>query len=172
MKYILALLVVVGLGFFLFTQQGQEAEQGQTIYLIRHAEKIQDGSADPALTDVGLARAVTYAEYFANKGIKAIYSSNYKRNMDTVAPLAKTQGMEIQIYDPRDLEAIAKRVVDAGETALVAGHSNTTAELANILTGGSLETLEDKDYDRVYIIVLHKDGTSSVVIDHVEPLTP
>jgi len=169
MKKIAWIIMAVVVGFYAYTSVQAD---DQTIYLIRHAEKVQDGSRDPALTPLGHVRAATYAKYFADKGIEVVYSSNYIRNLDTVGPFAKASGLSIKIYDPSDLSNIAKIVIDGDQTALVAGHSNTTAELANILTGGSHETLDDRHYDRVYIITMSEDGTSSVTIEHVEPLTP
>ena len=144
----------------------------QTIYLIRHAEKVADGSKDPALTDVGKVRADTFAKYFKDKGLKAVFSSDYIRTRDTAAPTARIYGLDVLIYDPRDLKAIAATAKKRGDTVLIVGHSNTTAVLANILSAGDLPNLEDHHYDRIYVIKLKDDGTGAVRIEHIEPLTP
>ena len=148
------------------------ASADQTVYLVRHAEKVTDGSADPALTVAGAKRAATFAHYFENKGLKAVYSSDTVRTRDTAAPTAKHYGQEIILYDPRDMEAIAKIAKARGDTILIVGHSNTTAVLVNLLAGGDLPNLKDHHYDRIYIVTLRDDGTSNVNIEHVEPLTP
>ena len=43
-------------------------------------------------------------------GIKEIYSTNYKRTMDTGKPLADQLGLEVQTYNPRDASFISKLV--------------------------------------------------------------
>jgi len=169
MKKIAWIIMAVAVGLYAYTTAQAD---DQTIYLIRHAEKVADGTRDPVLTDVGNKRAKTYAKYFADKNIKAIYSSNTQRTLQTAAPTAAANGLEIEMYNPGDLEAMADLAMDLGTTIVVVGHSNTTAVLANILMGGELPDLEDHHYDRVYIVVLKDDGTGSVRIEHVEPLTP
>ena len=144
----------------------------QTIYLIRHAEKVKDGSEDPALTDLGKARAESFAKYFKDNGLKAVFSSDNIRTFDTAEPTANANGFFVMLYDAENLDEIAKIVRDARKTALIVGHSNTTAVLANILTGGDLPNLEDHHYDRIYIITLKDNGAGTVQIDHIEPYTP
>lgn len=39
------------------------------------------------------------------------------------------------------------------------------------LAGGERPDIEDHHYERVYSMVLRDNGTNSVSIDHVEPLT-
>lgn len=148
------------------------AMAGQTIYLIRHAEKLKDGNPDPALTPIGEKRAASFAEYFAGKGLKAVYSSDTLRTRSTAAPTAQAYELPVIIYDPRNLKEIATVAQEKGDTLLIVGHSNTTAKLANILTGGEMADMQDHHYDRIYIISLKDDKTSSVHIEHIKPLTP
>lgn len=148
------------------------AMAGQTIYLIRHAEKLQDESADPALTSIGEKRAVSFAEYFSGKGLKAVYSSDTLRTRSTAAPTAQAYELPVTLYDPRNLKEIAAIAQERGDTLLIVGHSNTTAKLANILTDGEMADLQDHHYDRIYIISLKDDKTSSVRIEHIKPFTP
>ena len=148
------------------------AMAGQTIYLSRHAEKLQDESSDPALTAIGEKRAASFAEYFVGKGLKAVYSSNTLRTRSTAAPTAEAYELPVTLYDPRNLKNIAAIAQERGDTLLIVGHSNTTAKLANILTGGDMADLEDHHYDRVYIVSFNDDETSSVRIEHIKPFTP
>jgi len=57
--------LVITLLFFtkLWSQQATT-----TIYLIRHAEKV-DNSADPELSEAGTARAANWAQFFKDKPI-------------------------------------------------------------------------------------------------------
>ena len=55
-------------------------------YLIRHAEKVRTNKSDrdPALNENGIVRALKWKDYFIDKGISKIYSTNYKRTLQTV----------------------------------------------------------------------------------------
>ena len=99
---------------FLAACQVVPAPQSGTAYLVRHAEKVTSDEAmvvadprDPPLTEAGEARAETLADLLSNKGITAIYSSDYTRTRDTAEPLAATLGLDVQLYDPSDLPALA-----------------------------------------------------------------
>jgi len=142
------------------------------IYLVRHAEKQSDGTHDPSLTKAGHERAQATAKRLTDKGLKAIFSTDYKRTKETAAPTAKATGLLVQSYNPRTLEAFAKELKLAPTTALVVGHSNTTPVLVNFLAGTKYPLLEDHQYDHLYIVTLKDEGAASVTIEYIEPLTP
>ncbi len=121
-----------------------------TIILIRHAERGNDGSNDPPLSDEGSKRALKLVEIFSNTGITAIYSSNYNRTKNTVAPLAQSKGLEIKIYEPMKEEEIKQMInSNRGGTILICGHSNTTPWTANFLTGEKLENFKDSEFGNI-----------------------
>lgn len=127
---------------------GTSAE-GFTLYLVRHAEK-QAGD-DPDLNAEGRARAEALADELEDAGLDTIWSTDYRRTRATAAPLAQRLRVEVRIYDPSDLEAFAKELEAAGETALVIGHSNTTPDLAALLGGEAGEPIDEtSEYDRLY----------------------
>ena len=72
-----------------------------TIYLVRHAESTANvahicaGSLDIALTKLGRMQAEKLSEYFDDKRIDAIYSSDLQRARNTALPTAKKKGLEI-----------------------------------------------------------------------------
>ncbi len=141
------------------TSWSQPAETSETvIYLVRHAEK-QKTSPDPALTTEGEARAAQLAELLASKNIQYIHSTNYKRTLQTAAPLATHSGLEVKLYDPRDLEGLKDRIVATGGTHLVVGHSNTTPQMVAVLGGEPGTPInEAAEYDRLYLVTLKSDG--------------
>ncbi len=145
------------------------------LYLIRHAEKQDDGTRDPSLNEAGRARAQWLAQWFAEKGVTGIYSSEFKRTLETVAPLSLRLGMPIAPYDPRALEDLAARLrgdVAGGDCIiLVSGHSNTTPALVNILIGEERypELAEGWMYDRIFQVTLGDDGEVTVEILYSEP---
>ncbi len=58
-----------------------------TVYLLRHAEKAQDGGKDPALNDLGKERALRLMNLLAEIDFKTIYATDYLRTKNTVKPL-------------------------------------------------------------------------------------
>lgn len=138
------------------------AAQNKTIILVRHAEKDASGTADkndPVLTDAGKQRAERLSEVIKRYKPGAIYSTDYKRSRDTVAPIAAKRKKQIQIYDsrkPNDLvDAIMKSKT---KRFLVVGHSNTIPGLANLLGRKELfKNLDDAEYGAIWIIRI-RDG--------------
>ncbi|WP_010296242.1 histidine phosphatase family protein [Clostridium senegalense] len=71
------------------------------IYFVRHAKpdfKILDDLTRP-LTDEGLKDSESLCELFKNKDINKVYSSPYKRAIDTVLPVAQMLNLEINIVE-------------------------------------------------------------------------
>ena len=104
-----------------------------TFYLIRHAEKIRVDSAEsnPDLNEKGLIRAERWKNYFLDKDVTKIYSTNYKRTYNTVKPLASEKNIEIFFYSPSDIEYDEFIKSNIGDTTLVVGHSNTIPGFVN-----------------------------------------
>jgi len=128
------------------------------IFLVRHAEKTADKD-DPALTNAGQQRAERLADMLKDTKITQIHSSDYTRTRDTAAPLAAKLGLDVQIYDPRDLPAMAERLKQSGGRHLVVGHSNTTPQLTELIGGeGGAPIIEATEYDRLYYVTIGKDG--------------
>jgi phosphohistidine phosphatase SixA len=127
-----------------------------TIILVRHAEKIEDGSKNPKLTSEGETRAEKLKTKFEKAGISAIYSSPYHRTMNTVKPLSETLGLEIQEYNPSGkdfIQAIYKSNI--GKTIIVSGHSNTTPTAVNsLLNEERYENIEHNEYGRIFIVTI------------------
>jgi broad specificity phosphatase PhoE len=141
----------------------QAQEDVTVVFLVRHAEKVDD-SRDPELSDEGRLRAAALAEVLEYSGIDRVLSTDYIRTRDTAAPVAKALGLTVELYDPRDLSGAADGLLAQGGRVLVVGHSNTTPDLVQALGGDPGPTLEDSDYDRLYMVTIHPDGTSTTVL--------
>ncbi|GHF14451.1 phosphoglycerate mutase [Kordiimonas sediminis] len=163
------LSIILITGFAVTSLQADDKEAVQTLYLVRHAEKVADGSRDPALTKLGQTRAKWLAMYFAGKKLDAVYSSNTTRTRETAAPTAELKNLTIELYNPADLKGIAQTVTKAGHTALIVGHSNTTPILANHLTGAVLEELDERTYSLIFVVTRYSDGTAGIRIDESQP---
>lgn len=142
------------------------------LYLVRHAEKVTDGSKDPELTVLGQERAENLAAVLRSTGIQKIFSSDFKRTRDTAAPLAEALGLSIQIYDPGALRPLADQLLKLEDNALVVGHSNTTAELVDLLGGeGGAPIAEAWEYDRLYLVQTEGGRVSRTIRLHLPPAT-
>ena len=146
---IILLLCVTG------SLQGQNIRL-TTFVLVRHAEKANDGTGDPALSPGGAARSEKLSSLFSETKVGAVYSTNYKRTRNTVAPLAEAKGIEIRTYEPTNMADIDKMLKDhAGETIIVAGHSNTIPGIANHLLGRKeFRGFDESDYGNILIVTV------------------
>ena len=142
---------------------GTGSAQTTTYILLRHAEKDTSttGStamtADPPLAPKGALRAQNLLKVLEAYQPDAIYSTNYTRTKSTVTPLAKKFNKEIQVYDPKSLPAFAEQLLQIrGKTIVVAGHSNTTPVLVNLLIKetGKYPNLDDSDYSHLWIVTV------------------
>lgn len=145
------LLILLSL-CFISNATATDKDDSYTLYLIRHAEKEQDGSRDPVLTVTGKNRSQQLANWFQDKEIREIWSSDYKRTRDTVKPLLSQPGLELSIYDPGNQAALVEQLLHRQLNALIVGHSNTIPELARLLCGCLIEDMEETEHDRLIVI--------------------
>jgi 2,3-bisphosphoglycerate-dependent phosphoglycerate mutase len=141
------------------------AQEATTIILVRHAEKVSDGSKDPELTDAGKARAIALAKLLKEVKVDAIYSTGFKRTQNTVAPLAMAKNLTLSSYDAMKGEEIDQMLKKfPGGTIVVCGHSNTTPWVANYLVGKEKEfkDFEDSDYDNILVVNVIEKGKAKV----------
>lgn len=143
--------------------------QTTTFILVRHAEKdttVQGSTmmqADPPLTKQGEARSQKLVKMLQEFEIDEIYSTNYIRTKSTVKPLAEKNNLDIQTYNARDLKNFANKLLqEKDKTIVIAGHSNTTPNLVNLLIGKEeYQPLDESVYNKIYIVTI-KEGTSRV----------
>ncbi len=129
------------------------------IVVVRHAEKVDD-SRDPELSETGTARAASLAALLADAGIERVLSTDYIRTRETARPTAEAAGVDVELYDPSAIPALARTLLDALERAiLVVGHSNTTPALVEALTGELAEPMPEEEYDRLYRVWVAEDGS-------------
>lgn len=127
-----------------------------TIYMVRHAEKAANAAdkRNPPLSACGLKRAKTLATMFQSINIERVYSSDYLRTQATAQAVAKSKGLNVISYNPRELKSIADSLMQNKQSALVVGHSNTTNVLAGYLSDKSLAQIDEQIYDRVYQVTI------------------
>ncbi len=137
------------------------ADEPTVVYLVRHAEKADDGTADPPLTDVGIARAQALADSLADAGLDAIFVTHFQRTGLTAQPLAERIGLTPVVIPATDgtdsLTARTARQIRAlppGSHVLVVGHSNTIGALVAALGGPPMQDLPDCQYDSLFQVTM------------------
>ncbi|MEZ6243999.1 MAG: phosphoglycerate mutase family protein [Phycisphaerales bacterium] len=138
-----------------------EDARATTYILVRHAEKVDDGTQDPGLTEAGRARGERLASMLRSMGVVGVYTSGYERTRATGAPIAAMAGVPVQTYDPRDPTGSIEEIRKAheGGAVVIVGHSNTIPDLVRRL-GGDCEarTLAEDAYDDVFVVTVLEDG--------------
>ena len=130
-----------------------DAAAQQAVIVVRHAEKA-DSTPDTALSTKGQARAKALAELLRGAGVTHVITSEYLRARETGAPLAKAIGLTIEQVPARDLPALVARLraVDPASIVVVVGHSNTIPPMLTALGWPHTLTLQDGDYDDVFVL--------------------
>lgn len=133
--------------------------QVSIIILVRHAEKGEDGTKDPSLSDKGKQRANTFAHFFKDASIDAFYATPYKRAIETITPLAKENGKEVLTYNPTDRNSFSEMIqAGKGKKIVIAGHSNTVPPMVNALIGkNEFTNMDESDYGKIWFIVFKGD---------------
>jgi broad specificity phosphatase PhoE len=140
----------------------QAVDQPTTILLVRHAEKVEPGDNVP-LTLAGELRAKQLAHVAGDAGIKAIYTTDWKRTKATVAPLATCLALKPIDYSE------AKQLVDklnaehAGQTVLVVSHHQTIQEIIDALAGPGSSRDRDSAYDSLTVLCHYAPGKVSIL---------
>ena len=139
------------LGAFFFMAALAVAQQGGTIFLVRHAEKASD-AADTPLSDAGRTRAECLAQTLKDAQITAVLTTQYVRTKQTALPLAQQSHAHEESFDAKALSQIAAAAREAAKNGnvLVVGHSNTIPQLLSAL-GTPAVTIPDTSYDQLFI---------------------
>jgi phosphohistidine phosphatase SixA len=135
------------------------------VLMVRHAEKADDGTPDPPLTERGRERAACLAALLQGFSPTHLFTTPYRRNRDTLEPLAAATGLRPTVLDPKDDAAWqrALRELPPGSRAVVVGHSNSLPDLVAAL-GGRLGGLDPEgnhphdEYDRLVHVVVYAPG--------------
>lgn len=156
MKILLAIVASLGIQN---VAHSQDTDKMFTVYLARHAEKQADAAnlEDPSLSACGEQRSIALATILKSVGLERVYSTDFQRSLATARPVAESHQLEIETYDPEQMEAFSVELLKRRQNALVIGHSNTTAVLAGLLAGQegeSFSEFSEDEYDRLYLVTV------------------
>jgi broad specificity phosphatase PhoE len=133
----------------------------QTVFLVRHAERADTApgqpvmaatGADPDLSPAGKARAESLAALLKDAKITAIFTTKFKRTIQTAEPLAKLLGVEPVAIDPKDTPGLVQKIRAAAGNVLVVGHSNTVPDLIKELGVAEEIKIPDTEFDNLFIV--------------------
>ena len=136
-----------------------------TVFIVRHAEKATDPPDNPPLTPAGEVRAATLAKMLANANVTAVYASQFVRAQKTVEPFAAQHGLSVTVVNADDLDGLVHRILseNAGQTVLVAGHTNTIPQIIQARGGDPIAPIQDGDYNNMYVVTIPASGKPKVV---------
>lgn len=135
------------------------------VLMVRHAEKADDGTPDPPLTEQGRERAACLAALLDDFAPTHLLATNYQRTRATLEPLATATGLVPTLIDAKDDAGWqrALRELPPGSRAVVVGHSNTLPAWVAAL-GGRVSNLDAEgnlphdEYDRLVHVVAFGPG--------------
>ncbi|MEJ7779172.1 MAG: phosphoglycerate mutase family protein [Daejeonella sp.] len=146
-------------------------KSGTTVYIVRHAEKdVSDlKNPDPDLSVDGEKRASHLTAKLKREKFDAVFSTRYKRTIQTVYLVAGNNNVNVEYYDPADFKGLSEIIKTKfkNRKVLIAGHSNTVLELAEAFgVKRPVAALTDDDYDFLFKITIDDTGNSYLKTRH------
>ncbi len=151
---------------FLRSQSIKWKKSDKVYILFRHAEKMSGD--DPHLKEEGTERAQRLANMWNKKGVTQVYSTDYNRTKETVAPLLESIQQSYELYNPRKLGAFSEMLLSkpAG-VYVISGHSNTTPTLANKLCDcEEYPNIDESDYSNIFVVVSNDKGATAYTLTY------
>lgn len=161
MKQLLTLLLLIAFIFPVNAQEDTSTNQTSTYYFIRHAEKDKSDKSNknPKLIMEGVLRAAKWSLVFDNVKFDAVFSTDYNRTRETAGPTAEKNGLDLTIYDPRNMDIKTFLNSTKGKTILVVGHSNTTPTFVNSILGTKkYQNIDETNNANLYIVTISSSG--------------
>jgi len=159
-----------------------ESQATTTLIFVRHAEKAESPADNPGLSAAGqqraveLARQLVDADVVSGVGVDAVYSTSYRRTVETAKPVADALDIPVMTYDAADTEEIITTIVKEykGKIVLVVGHSNTVPEMiANMGASKEVPPIAENEFDNIYLVTIPWFGkTKTIRLRYGEPYIP
>jgi 2,3-bisphosphoglycerate-dependent phosphoglycerate mutase len=133
----------------------------ESIYLVRHC-KATGQEPEASLTEQGRAASLRLVDFFKDKNIDVIYSSPFKRAIESIEPFAKATGHEV-IIDPR----LRERVLSSLDLEDWMGKLEATYEDLELKFEGG-ESSHEAMRRGIECIeeVFERPGKSSIIVSH------
>ena len=89
-----------------------------------------------------------------DSGIVTIYTSEYKRTIETAVPLARKLNITPTTVSAKESGTLPTKLHELTGNALVVGHGNTIPSLLKALGIDTPIEIPDSDYGQVFIVAL------------------
>jgi broad specificity phosphatase PhoE len=123
-----------------------------TVVAVRHADiDLPPTIGNPALNAEGRRRADALARVVGDAGVDAIFTSQFTRTRQTVAPVAARLGLTPQLMPPPAVFAQQIHAGELGDVVLVAGHSDTIPEILTALGALPPPPITEAQFDNLYL---------------------
>ncbi len=139
--------------------------ESTTLIFVRHAERSEDGTRNPPISEEGQKRAINLVQALKEYDVKAIFSTPYKRTQMTAQPISDSLGLDVQEYGFEGIRELLAKLISEykGSAVLIVGHSNTTPMLTNLVLGEEkFEQLEESTYGDMFIVTTTEMGAGEV----------
>ena len=150
------------------TLQAQETvEKTTTYFLIRHAEKVRENPADknPDLNERGFIRAENWEKVLQHISFDVIYSTDFKRTLNTVAPISKKLILVPLIYNPSKVDFELFQIENSGKNILIVGHSNTIPQFVNgLIHQQKYQEMDDNEFSHLYIVTVKGNQITDLLL--------
>jgi len=152
------------------------------IVVVRHAEKTDNGRQDPELTAAGHARAEALARVLGQTKVVGLIATQYRRTQQTLATLAREHGLEITVV-PAQTEATGAHIETIisqvrqwdqhpGGVLVIAGHSNTVPLIVEALSGRTVPSIDESEYDHLFVLLPGNEGMEVITTGYGEKSAP
>lgn len=165
--FIFAILMFNGNDAFAAEQATLNEAKSKTVIVVRHAEKLDDGTRDPLLSEAGKLRSVALINALPKLPLSQAIASNYQRTQLTLKPIAEANNIAIDIVGTADglqdhIAQVVELVNGSDGNSIVAGHSNTVPLIISALGGAKITALKESDYGDLYLLSIKVSGEVSL----------
>jgi broad specificity phosphatase PhoE len=140
------------------------------VVVMRHADKLTDATADPALSPEGLERARRLATAFGSGprelSIDAVFVTQWQRTAATGLPLATRLGIPVIPVVDHDIGVLEERIRHEyrGRRVLVVAHSDTVGQIVKALgQGTTVPEIAAGEYGTAYIVAIPRWSRPTVL---------
>ena len=139
--------------------------QSEVVYLVRHAKagerRIWDGDdVSRPLSHRGEKQAAAVSARLAKNKATALYSSPYVRCVQTLEPLAKTLGTEVQpeqrLFEGEPFEGVLDLLAEVEDHAVLCTHGDIIPTVIQALVRRGMEVETPPDWRKSSVWVLRR----------------
>ena len=127
----------------------------RVIVVVRHADKIDD-TDDAVLSLTGQAQAERLANVLKTLESAPIYTTQFKRTIQTATPLAELLRIKLLSYEQTDVDGVVKEIQEKHpkEVVMVVGHRSTVPRILKQFGASEAVALDSSEYDSLFILTL------------------